>query len=637
MRRRLDFAPFLLAILVGCGGGTGSGDAGGDPGQGADSGGSSGDKTPPAAPANLTASAVSSSEIDLAWTASTDDVGVTGYRVYEGSTEIGAPAVTTFAATGLSAGSSHCYSVKARDAAGNLSAASGEACATARRPLAPPLVLTTKKLPAATAGAAYSVSLAASGNGPFTWNATTIAPDVFGTSVNNLSIGTSTGALGGTPTYAGTQPIFLMLTGADGSVGIEDDLVIGGPGSSQNVTNAPSPATQGSPYSFQFTTTWTPELGCSADMTFVFGSIPPGLSFNPLQGSFSGTPTLAGRYTMTLSADPGSTLCGPAGTNFKTFTLAINPAASPATPPGSSNWTRQGTGAVLAPSATAADWDGFFVGAPSVVKVGSAFLMAYEGQSGATYRYAIGLASSSDGRTWAKSGASPALSAGPAGSWDEGGVRYPVLHYDGAQYRMWYQGLGAGGAAIGLATSTDGATWTKSASNPVITARGLVSAYAPGSVVKAASQFVLYYSADGNIGRATSADGAAWSDKGTVFAPDSVRYARPSVVLDNATYRMWVTRIEGVGSGIANPSAVYPITVGYADSSDGVAWSTYGNPVLTAGAEGAWDRPCVGSPSVMRDGSTFRMWYAGGRGILPGQLWDANAFVEGAIGYAVVP
>jgi len=107
------------------------------------------------------------------------------------------------------------------------------------------------------------------------------------------------------------------------------------------------------------------------------------------------------------------------------------------------------------------------------------------------------------------------------------------------------------------------------------------------------------------------------------------------VVLDGATWRMWYTRIEGVGSGLANASAVYPITVGYADSADGITWATTnGNPVFTAGGAGAWDRPCVGVPSVIKDGTIFRMWYAGGRGNLPGQLWDGNAFVEGSIGYA---
>jgi hypothetical protein len=39
----------------------------------------------------------------------------------------------------------------------------------------------------------------------------------------------------------------------------------------------------------------------------------------------------------------------------------------------------------------------------------------------------------------------------------------------------------------------------------------------------------------------------------------------------------------------------------------------------------------------MKDGATFRMWYVGGRGNLPGQTWDGNAFVEGSIGYATIP
>jgi rhamnogalacturonyl hydrolase YesR len=90
------------------------------------------DTTPPTAPTNLTA-AVSGSQINLSWTASTDNVGVTGYIVQRcagnGCTtfgQIGTPATTTYSDTNLAAGS-YSYRVQASDAAGNLSAFSNTA------------------------------------------------------------------------------------------------------------------------------------------------------------------------------------------------------------------------------------------------------------------------------------------------------------------------------------------------------------------------------------------------------------------------------------------------------------------------------------------------------------------------------
>lgn len=86
------------------------------------------DTTAPTAPANLTATAVSSSQINLSWTASTDNVGVTGYRVErcQGSTctnfaQVGTPASNSFNDTGLTANTTYRYQVRAVDAANNLS------------------------------------------------------------------------------------------------------------------------------------------------------------------------------------------------------------------------------------------------------------------------------------------------------------------------------------------------------------------------------------------------------------------------------------------------------------------------------------------------------------------------------------
>ena len=84
------------------------------------------DTQAPTAPTGLTATFVSASEIDLSWTASTDNVGVTAYRVLRGGTQIGAPVTTTYTDSPLTASTTYGYAVEAVDAAGNVSAPSAE-------------------------------------------------------------------------------------------------------------------------------------------------------------------------------------------------------------------------------------------------------------------------------------------------------------------------------------------------------------------------------------------------------------------------------------------------------------------------------------------------------------------------------
>ena len=99
------------------------------------------DTQAPTVPAGLSATAVSVSQINLAWGASTDNVGVTGYRVErcQGAgcsdfVQVAAPTGTTFNNTGLAAGTSYSYRVRAADAAGNLSGYSGVQSATTPAP-----------------------------------------------------------------------------------------------------------------------------------------------------------------------------------------------------------------------------------------------------------------------------------------------------------------------------------------------------------------------------------------------------------------------------------------------------------------------------------------------------------------------
>jgi len=89
------------------------------------------DTTPPTKPASLTAHAVSASQINLVWSASTDTVGVTGYFVYRNATQVGnVSSSLSYQDTGLNPSTTYTYTVAAYDAAGNISIQSPKASTT---------------------------------------------------------------------------------------------------------------------------------------------------------------------------------------------------------------------------------------------------------------------------------------------------------------------------------------------------------------------------------------------------------------------------------------------------------------------------------------------------------------------------
>ncbi|UJF32228.1 glycosyl hydrolase [Paenibacillus hexagrammi] len=86
---------------------------------------SSGDTQAPTVPASLTSTSQTSSSVTLSWAASSDNVGITGYEILRNGAVVGTSATTGYTDSGLTAGTAYTYTVKAYDAAGNRSAASG--------------------------------------------------------------------------------------------------------------------------------------------------------------------------------------------------------------------------------------------------------------------------------------------------------------------------------------------------------------------------------------------------------------------------------------------------------------------------------------------------------------------------------
>jgi chitodextrinase len=105
-------------------------------GTGTTSTGSTGDLTPPSLPTNLVTTAVGITQINLSWNASTDAVGVKGYKIYRGGTLIATTTNTgtTYSDTGLTPSTVYTYTIAAYDAAGNTSSVTVGVSGTTQTP-----------------------------------------------------------------------------------------------------------------------------------------------------------------------------------------------------------------------------------------------------------------------------------------------------------------------------------------------------------------------------------------------------------------------------------------------------------------------------------------------------------------------
>jgi len=255
-----------------------------------------------------------------------------------------------------------------------------------------------------------------------------------------------------------------------------------------------------------------------------------------------------------------------------------------------------------------------------------------------------GLATSDDGISWTDHGV-------VVGNGYHATVKYYADGFTGANsgdnpsastmyYRMWYWDNSHlyDVAAIAYTESEDGVTWhndqpVQNGAVPIVSSgdpwwnRG---SYGPCDVLYNPSasntgtdwSFTMYYDGttggDERIGLAFSSDGITWTgyDAGSDGKADPVfegtyvggdwdyNYVSRATVLKNADddYEMWYSG----GTGSMNHG------IGYATSSDGIHWTRDGdNPIFHKGDGIDWRDSRTYCPAVLRDGGSYKMWFAG--------------------------
>jgi predicted GH43/DUF377 family glycosyl hydrolase len=283
------------------------------------------------------------------------------------------------------------------------------------------------------------------------------------------------------------------------------------------------------------------------------------------------------------------------------------------------NWTKDANNPVLNVGSPGT-WDSWRVNHHDVYSDGDTLKMWYTGETAPPQRhFLIGLATSTDGGiTWAKDTSNPVLTPDP-GAWDSHEVGMPVVIFDDSIYKMWYGGFDVNWKVrIGYATSSDGITWAKDTSNPVLNLGPNWSweemAVVPNSVIFDGTIYKMWYAGFTDswtirIGLATSSDGINWDkDTSNPVLPlgelgewDDEQVYTADVRFDGTMYQMWYMGYDGI-----------TYRIGYASSSDGIKWHKYNsNPVLNLGPSGLWDDRGVAHPRVIFDGTTYHMWYAG--------------------------
>jgi len=238
---------------------------------------------------------------------------------------------------------------------------------------------------------------------------------------------------------------------------------------------------------------------------------------------------------------------------------------------------------------SASSWDRYVL-MFDVVKVNGTYHMFYVGANNTTLdgSWQIGLATSSDGVTWTRSSSNPILKAG-VDSYDKYGLTDPVVFHANGTWHLWYGGNTNSSSPdidICYATSSDGDSWSKYFSNPVVSNNANDSRWngtelRPESVIWDGGAYKMFYSAMGDenvtrLGWAKSTDGKSWTDykynpvrvSTSGWMKGEVSYG--SVEASGSYYRMWVAADGSNGW-----------KVGYIYSYSGYNWSNTSSALVS--------------------------------------------------------
>jgi predicted GH43/DUF377 family glycosyl hydrolase len=269
---------------------------------------------------------------------------------------------------------------------------------------------------------------------------------------------------------------------------------------------------------------------------------------------------------------------------------------------------------------TGGSWDDDRIISPSAVTDGEDVHLFYSGNDSSVYKIGVASSpvSGFDGTNFTKYGSNPILSPGTSGAWDDGGVTHPFVLYDpdDGLWKMYYMGISGSDSAIGLATATDPlGPWTKHPSNPVVEPTETwedVALYSPLVLRESASSWKMLYTGNNpagpaRIGLATSTDGVTWtkypsnpvlSPSGSGWMAASVFASRTLVKLGGTYHLYFAGKQTELGYS----------KIGYASSTDLITWTLgSSNPILSPSR--AWEGDEVENPNLIQVGATQYLYF----------------------------